>query len=222
VLPNAVDPERFEDAGIAGQALRARLGLPNSPIVGFLGTLKPWHDVATLVGAVARLRGNGTRAPHLLVVGDGPERGALEELARSEGIGSAATFVGAVPHADVASYLGAFDVAVVPYGRIRSFYFSPLKLFEYLAAGRPVVAADVGDIGHCIRHGETGLLYAAGEIEALAGAIDALVADRTRARRLARAGQEHVRTHHTWERNAQRVIERADELLSREPAGAFA
>jgi glycosyltransferase involved in cell wall biosynthesis len=222
VLANAVDPERFEDTGVAGDALRARLGLANSLIVGFLGTLKPWHDVATVVRAVARLRRNGTMAPHLLVVGDGPEREALEELARSEGIGDAATFAGSVPHADVASYLGAFDVAVVPYERIPSFYFSPLKLFEYLAAGRPVIAADVGDIGHCIRHGETGFLYPAGETEALAGAIEVLLADRPRARRLARAGQEHVRTHHTWERNAKRVVELADDLLSRKPAGAFA
>jgi glycosyltransferase involved in cell wall biosynthesis len=164
---------------------------------------------------VARLRHNGTRAPHLLVVGDGPEREALEELARSEGIGDAATFVGAVPHADVASYLGAFDVAVVPYGRIRSFYFSPLKLFEYLAAGRPVVAADVGDLGRCVRHGETGLLYPPGDAEALAGAIETLLSDRARAGSLARAGREHVGEYHTWEGNARLIIELTDQLVTR-------
>jgi glycosyltransferase involved in cell wall biosynthesis len=168
--------------------------------------------------AIAFLR-RRTAAPHLLVVGDGPERERLEELARSEEIAEATTFTGAVPHDRVASYVSAFDVAVVPYRRMRGFYFSPLKLFECLAAGRPVVAADVGDMGHCIRHGETGLLYPPGDTEALAAAISALLRDRARARELGQAGREHVRRHHTWERNARLVVELAGEVLRREPVG---
>jgi glycosyltransferase involved in cell wall biosynthesis len=218
VLPNAVDPTRFAHARVECEAVRARLGLADEPVVGFLGTLKPWHDVATLMRAIAFLR-RQTAAPHLLVVGDGPERDRLEELARSEEIAEATTFTGAVPHDRVASYVSAFDVAVVPYRRMRGFYFSPLKLFECLAAGRPVVAADVGDMGHCIRHGETGLLYPPGDTEALAAAISALLRDRARARELGQAGREHVRRHHTWDRSARLVVELAGEVLRREPVG---
>jgi glycosyltransferase involved in cell wall biosynthesis len=218
VLPNAVDPTRFEHAQVEREAVRRRLGLADEPVVGFLGTLKPWHDVTALVRAIALLR-RGPPTPHLLVVGDGPERERLEELARREGIADATTFTGAVPHNAIASYVGAFDVAVVPYARMRGFYFSPLKLFEYLAAGRPVVAADVGDISHCIRHGETGLLYPPGDAEALAAAISTLLPDRTRANSLGRAGREHVRRHHTWERNARLVVGLAGEVLGRQPVG---
>jgi glycosyltransferase involved in cell wall biosynthesis len=218
LLPNAVDPTRFEAARVKCEAVRNRLGLAEEPVVGFLGTLRPWHDVATLVRAIAFLR-RRTPAPHLLVVGDGPERERLEELARSEGIAEATTFTGAVPHDGVASYVSVFDVAVVPYRRMRGFYFSPLKLFEYLAAGRPIVAADVGDMGHCIRHGETGLLYSPGDTEALAEAISDLLRDRARASSLGEAGREHVRRHHTWERNARLVLELAGQVLSRKPVG---
>jgi glycosyltransferase involved in cell wall biosynthesis len=221
VLPNAVDPARFQAGRAERDAVRTRLGLADEPIVGFLGTLKPWHDVATLVRAVALLR-RRTPAPHLLVVGDGPERERLEELARTEGIGEATTFTGAVPHTGVAAYVAASDVAVVPYGRVPDSYFSPLKLFEYLAAGRPVVAADVGDIGHCIRHGETGLLYPPGDAKALADAIGALLADRGRASSLAGAGREHVITHHTWEGNARLVAGLGDRLVGQRPAGVMA
>jgi glycosyltransferase involved in cell wall biosynthesis len=214
VLPNAVDPARFEAGRVERDAVRSRLGLADKPVVGFIGTLKPWHDVATLVRAVAPLR-RRTPAAHLVVVGDGPEREPLEELARSQGIGEAVTFTGPVPHAEAAAYIGAFDVAVVPYGHERTSYFSPLKLFEYLAAGRPVVAADVGDLGRCVRHGETGLLYPPGDAEAMAGAIETLLSDRPRAGSLARAGREHVGEYHTWEGNARLIIELTDQLVTR-------
>jgi glycosyltransferase involved in cell wall biosynthesis len=221
VLPNAVDPARFEPGRVDPDAIRSRLGLGAEPVVGFLGTLKPWHDVATLVRAIALL-GRRTPAPRLLLVGDGPERERLEGLARSQGISEAVTFTGAVPHAAVAGYVRAFDVAVVPYGRARGLYFSPLKLFEYLAAGRPVVAADIGDIGRCISHGETGLLYPPGDAEALAGAIGALLSDRARAGSLARAGREHVVAYHTWEGNARLVLELADQVIGRKSAEVLA
>lgn len=196
VLPNAVDPSRFEPA-------RRPVHRDGSAVVGFLGTLKPWHDVPSLIRAVAMLARAGMRV-RLLVVGDGPERPALEALARAEGV--TASFVGLVAHDEVPSYLAAFDAAAVPYAPADGFYFSPLKLFECLAAGRPVVAADVGDVGHCVRHGRTGLLYRPGDVAGLARALLALLVDPVRSAALAAAGRDHVVHHHTWELNASAVV----------------
>lgn len=214
VLPNAVDPARFGRAAKELVDIRAELGLADRTVVGFLGTLKPWHDVATLVRAVAMLRDRHPSV-HLLVVGDGPERASLEALVGREWPTRSATFTGSVPHGAVASYLGAFDVAVVPYGDEPEMYFSPLKLFECLASGRPVVAADVGDIGHCIQHGSTGLLYRPGDAQALAAAVDVLLSDRPSASVMARAAREHVVAHHTWLGNARRIVELAGDVLGR-------
>ena len=205
LLPNGVDPSRFEVGAGERAATRARLGLGEAPVIGFLGTLKPWHDVAALIHATALLVRAGLRL-RLVVIGDGPERPRLEALARAERLEALTTFVGAVEHDEVPRYLSALDVAAVTYDDTPGFYFSPLKLFEYLAAARPVVAASAGDIGHCIRHGETGLLYAPGNIRALADALLALIVDPDRAARLAQAGREHVRTHHTWAGNAKAVV----------------
>ncbi|MDQ2911423.1 MAG: glycosyltransferase [Actinomycetota bacterium] len=209
VLPNGVDPDRFKPTD-AGGVVRARLGL-DGPIVGFLGTLKPWHDVPALIHAVARLGQAGRRA-QLLVVGDGPERAALEELARSERV--EATFTGAVPHEQVPDYAAALDVAVAPYARDDGFYFSPLKLVEYLAAARPVVAADIGEIGHCVRPGETGFLYRPGDVAGLAGSLAEALADPAAAASLGAAGRAHVCKEHTWEENARAVVELAHAELS--------
>jgi glycosyltransferase involved in cell wall biosynthesis len=213
VFPNAVDAERFAIPPCERAAARVRLGLGLSPVVGFLGTLKPWHDVASLVRAVGLLSRTGLQI-RLLVVGDGPERPALEQLVRVEGVEAATVFAGAVPHEDVPRYLAALDAAVVPYAALPGFYFSPLKLFEYLAAAVPVVAADVGDIGHCIRPGKSGLLYPPGNVRALAEALLALLLDPARATRLAAGGRAHVCAHHTWSQNAAAVVALAEQAAA--------
>jgi glycosyltransferase involved in cell wall biosynthesis len=208
VVRNGVDPSRFETPAGECARVRAELGLGGEPVVGFLGTLKPWHDLPALIRAVALLRRSGVGA-HLLVIGEGPERATLEALVQGEGLAPATRFVGAVPHERVPAYLGALDVAVAPYARAEDFYFSPLKLFEYMAAGRPVVAAAIGEIGHCVRPGETGFLYPPGDARALAEALRACLKDAGGAALLGQAGREHVRAFHTWRQAAQTVTELA-------------
>jgi glycosyltransferase involved in cell wall biosynthesis len=204
VVANAVDPRRFEVTPGERADVRRRLEVNGGPIVAFVGTLKPWHDPTILVRALGLLRARGD-APRLLIVGDGPERAGVEQLASEQRLSSMLTFTGAVAHDDVPGYLGAADVAAVTYHPHTGRYFSPLKLFEYLAAGLPVVAADLGEIPHCIRVGKTGLLYPPGDAEALADALATLIADREGAAALGREGREHVLRHHTWEANARAV-----------------
>ena len=111
-----------------------------------------------------------------------------------------------MPHDTVPCYLAAMDVATAPYRASDRFHLSPLALFEYLAAARPVVAADVGDIHHCVRPGHTGSLYRPGDADRLAAAIAALLRDPARAAELGMAGRKHVRACHSWRRNAARVL----------------
>jgi glycosyltransferase involved in cell wall biosynthesis len=205
VVANGVDPDRFANPG-AREDVRRRLGLNGRPVVAFVGTLKPWHDPSILVRALGALGARGV-APQLLLVGDGPERARLEQLAEEEGLSSQLTFTGAVTHDEVPAYLAAADVATVTYHPDTGRYFSPLKLFEYQAAGLPVVAAELGEIPHCVRPGETGLLYPPGDVEALAGALAALIADSERAAALGRNGREHVLRHHTWAATAAAVAD---------------
>jgi glycosyltransferase involved in cell wall biosynthesis len=220
VLPNAADPDRFEAADGERDAVRGRLGLADKPVVGFLSSLRPWHDTDTLISAVALARRSGLPV-HLLIIGEGPERAKLEDRIEEEGLAAATTFAGAIPHEFVPAYLAAVDVAAIPYRRLDGFYFSPLKLFECLASGRPVVAADVGDIADFVRDGETGRLYEPGNARALAGMIVELLQEPEHAAMLGRAGREHVRAHHTWEINAGTVVDLAQACLAAERVSAL-
>jgi len=208
VLPNGVDPERFDTGPLAEEqrsAARRRLGLGDRPVVGFVGTLKPWHDVAALLEAAALMRTEG-REVSLLLVGDGPERSGLESLVARLGLSDRTVFTGAVAHASVADLLSVMDVAVAPYREQESFYFSPLKLFEYLAAGLPVVTARLGDIAHCVHDDTGGWTYAPGDVSDLADKVLAALRDAPEASRRAALGRRHVLAHHAWRHVAERVL----------------
>ncbi|MBA2468857.1 MAG: glycosyltransferase family 4 protein [Chloroflexia bacterium] len=223
VVPNGVNIERFADAASTAVDSRARLGFGDRPVIGFVGTLKGWHGTATLIRAVALMaRERGLdHAPHLLIVGDGPQRGRLAQVAAEEGIDSLTTFTGMIAHEEMAAHIAAMDIAVAPYDETPDFYFSPLKLFEYMAAGRPIVAAGIGQIEDCVRHDETGLLYPPGDVDALAHCLADLLDDPARAESLGRAAREEARANRGWAHNARLVTELVEHEQARRRRGAL-
>ncbi len=206
VLPNGVDAEAMAAGAVERAAVRARLRLADRKVVGFVGHLRPWHGVDDLLAAVARLAADDP-AVCLVVVGDGPARPALEARAEALGLGDRVRFLGAVLHAQVPGLVAAFDVAVAPYAADAGAYFSPLKLFEYLAAGRPTVAADLPAVRAAADGGRLARLYPAGDVAALAAALWAALADPA-SFGMAAAGRAAVRTRHTWRHNARAVAQR--------------
>ena len=211
VCPNGVDPKLFQP-GCPEPALRARLGLNGGPVLGFLGGLRPWHGVEVLPELVERLvKRHGNL--QLLVVGEGQLRPRLEQIFGKMNLRDRVIFAGALAHEDVAAAIRLFDVALAPYPPLdHSFYFSPLKLFEYMACGVAVAVPDVGQISEIVQHGKTGLLYPAGDIDALTGACDRLLGDPALRRTLGDAAAKSIHTHFTWERNASRAVQLACSL----------
>ena len=200
VLPNGVDAHRVHPGVPA-----ARDRQPGEFTVGFVGTLKPWHGLDTLVEAFVRLHRTAPES-RLLIVGTGPDADQLVDDVRQRGVRDAVHFTGPVAPADVPALLTSMDVAVAPAPPLSDFYFSPLKIFEYMAAARPVVAAGIGQIAEVIDDGVTGLLYPAGDAEALAAALDRLRRDRTLGRRLGSAARETILQSHTWDHTIARIL----------------
>lgn len=203
VVANGVDIERFRPGHDDG--VRARFGLGAGPVLGFVGGLRPWHGIESLPAVVAALR---ARHPDIraLVVGDGPLRPTVEREVERLGLQAHVTLAGGVAHDEVPSFIRAFDLALAPYPVApHAFYFSPLKLYEYLACGVPVVAARLGQIADVVTDGETGRLYPAGDLGALVSACDDLLADRDGRREMGRRAAAQTAARHSWRHNARRV-----------------
>ncbi|MCB1791226.1 MAG: glycosyltransferase family 4 protein [Gammaproteobacteria bacterium] len=191
VIPNGVDTARFDHV----PAQREERGEPFT--VGFVGTLKPWHGVDILIEAFARLRAKIPEC-RLLLVGDGPERTSLAAQAYSLGVADAVEFAGAVPAAEIPALLARMDVGVAPYPELRDFYFSPLKVYEYMASALPVVASSIGQICDVIEDGQDGLLCRPGDADDIVDACTRLYHDDRLRNRLGLLARRKVLADHTW------------------------
>ena len=203
VLANGVDPDRFPP-DLVPELPRE----PGSFTIGFVGTLKPWHGLDTLLAAFDTLH-ECDKGMRLLIVGDGPERETLEVEASTRGLADAVIFMGAVDPARIPGLLASMDVATAPYPALDHFYFSPLKVYEYMAAGVCVVASRVGQLAELIRDDSNGVLYSPGDVEALVVSLRQLRADPERHERLGAAGRATVIGAHTWDSVAARMLELA-------------
>jgi glycosyltransferase involved in cell wall biosynthesis len=214
VMPNGIDSQLFAPAP-ASQAVRDRWGTGPGPVIGFVGGLRPWHGVRALPALVERLarRHSGLR---LVVAGDGPLRHDLTIAFRDRGVSDRVCFTGPIAHGEVAGIIRTFDIALAPYDASEHpFYFSPLKLFEYMGCGVAVVAASLGQIADVIRDGEDGLLYAPGDEAGLAQACERLLADSDLRARLGRRAAAVVHGRFTWRRNATAIIDLVESARAR-------
>jgi glycosyltransferase involved in cell wall biosynthesis len=197
--------ERFRPEGPAKD-----LGIPEGrKVIVFSGSFRPWHGADLVVRAAPYVR---SRVPEafFLFVGDGPSWQTTKDLARELGVGGHCLFAGAVSYSDMPSVLRRAQVGVAPYVPRRlsqmqlGFYWSPLKIFEYMATGIPVVTIDVPELAEVVRQGEEGLLFPEGDAEALAGALTVLL-ENPASRAMGEAARERVVSRFSWQVHCQEL-----------------
>lgn len=198
--PNGANAERFFPVDVAQRAhVRRHLGLEGL-VIGWVGILRAWHGMDLLVEALAAVP-NAT----LMVIGDGPERRHLEELADRRGVTARLRIVGRVPNDEMRWYLSAVDVAIA--SADRTGYASPMKILEYMAMGLPTIAPRIPNIEDLISHGDDGLLFEPGNAVDLAHSIQQIAADAEFGFQLGRAARKKVETERNWRAIAGSVVE---------------
>ena len=197
IVPNSVDTEQFGKEHPGGAAIRRQHAPSGQRLLGFIGSFYNWEGLDLLVSAAGILRRSRIDF-RVLLVGGGAEEQRLRSQVGALGLEEFVTFSGRVPHAEVGAYYGAMDLLVYPRPATPlTEMVTPLKPLEAMAAGKPVLASDVAGHQELIRHGFNGLLFRAGDAEALAAGMDAALRSADLAAVSARARQ-WVRDERTW------------------------
>jgi glycosyltransferase involved in cell wall biosynthesis len=196
VVPNAVNPSRF---------INIAPTLPRDGfVIGFVGALRTTNGFNTLIESFANVAHQIPTA-RLLLIGDGPAREHLNRELGARNLTDRVHFTGQVAPDAVPGLLASMDVAVAPYPPLSAFYSSPLKVYEYMAAGLPIVATKIGQVGEIIDHEQTGILFPPGDAAALTRALCDLKSDPEKRRRLGDQARAAVQSH-TWDQQALALI----------------
>jgi glycosyltransferase involved in cell wall biosynthesis len=199
VVPNGINGQEFTVLPPRDEAKQA-LGLAGRFVIGFVGFMREWHGLERVLDVIA----GASRADlHAVFVGDGPARQAVMSHARDLGIEAQVTITGIVDRERVPAHLAAFDVAMQP---AVVEYASPLKIFEYLAVGLPIIAPDTPNIREVLADGHNALLFDPAAEGGFAVALRRLCDDGELRERLGRAARETIeRRRLTWNHNARTV-----------------
>jgi len=217
VIHNGVS-EEFLAGARDRDALSRRFGLAGRLVLGFTGFVREWHRLDRVIDLIAE--SDPRLQLHLLLVGDGPAIAELKAQSKERGIHDRITFAGLVPRRDIIDYIAVFDIALQPHVVP---YASPLKLFEYMALGRAIVAPSTANIREILNDGEA-VFFDPSDASTFRSAIERLCADGSLRARMGAAARGAVERHGlTWAGNAQRIIALFDDVLQkagRGPLGA--
>ena len=198
VIPNAVDIETFQLSGEPDAALKSRLALDGTTVIGFIGSFYAYEGLDLLLDAFPVML---AKRPELrvLLVGGGPQEANLKAQAKRLGVTDKVIFTGRVPHGEVSRYYDLIDLLAYPRHSMRlTELVTPLKPLEAMAQGRIFIASDVGGHKELIRDGETGRLFRAGSATALAEVAEEMLAQRDRWPAYRAAGRDFVEKVRNW------------------------
>lgn len=221
VLPCAADVDAF-GPNHNPELVRRGLGLTTEPIVIWVGGYYPWHDLDLLLTSFTLVLQRYPSAK-LVLVGDGPIRQSIAQKVQKNGLQQSIIMTGAIAHADVPEMLSIADIAVVPSAPVpasRGGTGTPLKLFEYMAAGKPIVATALNQAAEVIQDGHNGLLVEAGDIHGFAEAILTLLNNPAERGRLGQNARQQAINLYSWEEYTRRLEDIYLNVLGKAPSGS--
>jgi PEP-CTERM/exosortase A-associated glycosyltransferase len=214
VIPNAVEVHNFRFGAQPDAELRRALGLEGATVLGFIGSFYAYEGLDLLLEALPRLLPARPQL-RILLVGGGPQEAALKTQVQRLGIADKVIFTGRVPHAEVQRYYDLVDLLAYPRHPMRlTELVTPLKPLEAMAQGQILVASDVGGHRELIRDGDTGYLFAAGSVGALAQSIERALSLRREWDAMRLRGRRFVEVERTWAHSVARYRDVYGRLLA--------
>ena len=215
IIVNAskVDPDLFTPE-IDGKNIKDEYELNNNFVIAFTGTFAQWHGIEILAESIKYLK-DKIPSVKVMFIGDGILRGKIEEIIKRDNVEKYSLTTGLIPFSRMPEYLAACDVLLTPCinNQDTDFFNSPIKLFEYMAMGKPIIATDVGQQGEVIRDRENGILIPEKDPAALADAVFELYKNPDLCDKIGRNARKDAVEKHNWTVNAKRIIDRYYSLV---------
>lgn len=200
VMPNGVNLERFTLPTEKEIAIKKNLlNIPDdATVIGFVGIMRHWHGVEGLIEVFCKLLIDEPKL-YLLLVGDGPEIKNYTQLLNRKGVSSRAHITGRINHNDIPKYISVFDIAMAPKS---TFYASPLKIVEYMALAKPVIAPKTQNIEDLIDSHYDGILFDPKDPNGMYSALKRLLQDDEFRKSISQAAREKCENKLNWNNNA--------------------
>jgi glycosyltransferase involved in cell wall biosynthesis len=206
VVPNGVNIDRFNIKAHESALDDIESSSEDNFTVAFIGNLRPWHGVEILIDAFAEFSRRSGRGKLLIIGGGEPLKKELERRCFSLGLDGKVTFTGAVPFEEIPGLLEIADVTVAPYPDLDNFYFSPLKILEYMAAGKAIIASKIGQVAQILSHEKTAFLIPPGDSRTLASVLDILYQDPALRKSLGINARNEACSRHTWKQRVAVIM----------------
>jgi len=210
VIPLGVDTDKF-NYRISGERVVEAYNLKGKVVVGFVGMLQELQGVDYIVESartIIQRLGN----VHFLIVGEGRREQYLRDYIKKYRLSDHVTLAGGIPHSEVPEYIAAMDIALAPYSYQEAFHNSPMKLFEYMYMAKAVIASELGQIKDVISDGESGILIAPDDVDALTNALYLLIGNEEYRKQIGINALKSVVYHHTWVGKAIKIREIYDQV----------
>jgi glycosyltransferase involved in cell wall biosynthesis len=203
MVPNGVDVGKFNPS-ISGKRIRKLYGLNNQTILGFVGSFHYWHGIEYIERFIQMILSQRPNCGFLLV-GDGPLKAEMEKRLKSGIYADKVHFSGYIQHKDIPEYIAAMDIVLAIYPKLELFYYSPLKLYEYMASGKAVVASRIGQIKDIITDGKNGFLFDPGNLNDLEDKVIRLLDNPSLIQVIGKNSRKTVENKYTWKQSALKV-----------------
>ncbi|MFO7889392.1 MAG: glycosyltransferase [bacterium] len=203
VIVNGVDEIKINPS-VSSKKIKANYNLEGKTILGFVGSFHYWHGIQQLQSLIKDVLAEYTDTVFLLI-GDGPLKKDMENFIRKQNITDKVLLPGYIKYDDIPFYLSSMDIVLAPYPKHKLFYYSPIKLFEYMAAGKSVVATSIGQIKEIIEDGVNGLLYEAENYDAMLKKTNLLLQDNALCKRIGKEARKTIEDNYTWKHTAKKL-----------------
>lgn len=212
VISNGADLSKF-NPNLSGAEVRAKYGLRDAIVIGFIGSFHYWHGVDNLITLIKAAMAANASVKFLMVGDGGALKPQLQKFVAENNLTQRVILTGHVAHDEVGKHVAAMDIVLAPYPPLEFFYYSPVKIYEYMACGKPVLSSRLGQIQEIITEGVNGFLSNPGDNADYARKLAHLIEAAELRQRVGVAAYETIARQHTWAHKARAWSEICEGVL---------